>query len=102
MYEGVQTEAKESATLHAQGVCMVDLFAVQEGDFGRVEVVKHHHDLVMHAHPYTHFSYWLGGGLVHSRVGSHTVHMGPEMALGVNSHASHDLRLNDASQAAVF
>jgi AraC-like DNA-binding protein len=28
-------------------------FAVQEGDFGRIEVVKHHHDLVMHAHPYT-------------------------------------------------
>ena len=40
--------------------------------------------------------------MVHSRVGPHTVHMGPEMALGVNSHASHDLRLNDASQAAVF
>jgi AraC-like DNA-binding protein len=81
---------------------MVDFFAVREGGFGRVEVVKHHHDLVMHAHPYTHFSFWLGGGLVHSRVGLHTVQIGPDVALGVNSHASHDLRLNDASQAAVF
>jgi AraC-like DNA-binding protein len=81
---------------------MVDFFAVKEGDFGRVEVVKHHHDLVMHAHPYTHFSFWLSGGLVHSRVGQHTVQVGPEVALGVNSHASHDLRLNDASEAAVF
>jgi AraC-like DNA-binding protein len=95
-------DEKESATLHPQGECMVDFFAVKEGEFGRVEVVKHHHDLVMHAHPYTHFSFWLGGGLVHSRVGTHTVQIGPDVALGVNSYASHDLRLNDANQAAIF
>lgn len=81
---------------------MVDFYVVKEGDFGRVEVVKQHHDLVMHAHPYTHFSYWVGGGLVHSRVGQHTVQMGSDVALGVNSHVSHDLRLNDANQAAIF
>ena len=81
---------------------MVDFFAVQEGDFGRIEVVKHHHDLVVHAHPYTHFSFWLGGGLAHSRVGQHTVQIGPDVALGVNSNASHDFRLNDANKAAVF
>lgn len=81
---------------------MVDFYVVKEGDFGRVEVVKQHHDLVMHAHPYTHFSYWVGGGLVHSRVGQYTVQMGSDVALGVNSHVSHDLRLNDANQAAIF
>ena len=81
---------------------MVDFFAVKEGVFGRVEVVKHHHDLVMHAHPYTHFSFWLGGGLMHSRVEQHTVQIGPDVALGVNSHASHDLRLNDTNEPVVF
>jgi AraC-like DNA-binding protein len=81
---------------------MVDFFVVKEGDFGRIEVVKHHHDLVVHAHPYTHFSFWLGGGLAHSRVGQHTVQIGPDVALGVNSNASHDFRLNDANKAAVF
>jgi AraC-like DNA-binding protein len=81
---------------------MVDFFAVKEGNFGRVEVVKHHHDLVMHAHPYTHFSFWLSGGSAHSRVGHNTVQIGPDVALGVNSNASHDLRLDDANVAAVF
>lgn len=81
---------------------MVDFYTVKEGDFGRVEVVKQHHDLVMHAHPYTHFSYWVSGGLVHSRVGQHTVQLGSNVALGVNSHVSHDLRLNDGNQAAIF
>jgi AraC-like DNA-binding protein len=84
------------------GVDMVDFFAVNEGDYGRIEVVKHNHDLVMHAHPYTHFSFWLGGGTAHSSVGPHLVKLGPEVALGVNSHASHDLRLNDAQKPAVF
>jgi AraC-like DNA-binding protein len=102
LFESVQIDKDESATLHPQGARMVDFFAVKEGDFGRIEVVKHHHDLVMHAHHYTHFSFWLGGGLVRSRVGQHTVQIGPEVALGVNSHASHDLRLNDASEPAVF
>jgi len=81
---------------------MVDFFAVTEGDFGRVEVVEHHHDLVMHAHPQTHFAFWLGGGLAHARVGQEMIPLGPDMALGVNSHASHDLRLNDPDKAAVF
>lgn len=95
-------DVRKSATLRAQGACMADFFVVKEGDFGRVEVVKHRHDLVMHAHPYTHFSFWLSGGSVHSRVGQHTVKIGPDVALGVNSHASHDLRLDVSNQAAIF
>ncbi len=81
---------------------MVDFFAVAEGHYGRLEVVEHQHDLVVHAHPYTHFSFWLGGGLAHSRIGPEVIQMGPDVALGVNSHASHDLRLNDPLQAAIF
>jgi AraC-like DNA-binding protein len=81
---------------------MVDFFAVTEGDYGRVEVVKHQHDLVTRSHPYTHFSYWMGGGLAHSRVGHEVVALGPNMALGVNSHASHDLRLSSDAQAVGF
>jgi AraC-like DNA-binding protein len=92
----------QSVTLLLQGADMVEFFAVSEGDYGRVEVVEHHHDLVMHAHTHTHFSFWLGGGLAHARVGQVVVQLGPDMALGVNNHASHDLRLNDPDEAAVF
>lgn len=81
---------------------MVEFFAVTEGDYGRIEVVEHHHDLVMHAHTHTHFAYWLGGGLAHARVGPEVVQLGPDMALGVNSRASHDLRLNTPDRPAVF
>jgi AraC-like DNA-binding protein len=101
MYCNVQNNINKSATLQAQGVAMVDLFAVTEGDYGRVEVVEHNHDLVMHAHPYTQFAFWLGGGMARSRVGQHMVQLGPDMALGVNSHASHDLRLEDPEKPAV-
>jgi len=80
---------------------MDDFFAVAEGDYGRVEVVEHHHNLVTHAHPYTQFAFWLGGGTAHARVGSQAVQLGPDLALGVNSHASHDLRLDDTGQPAV-
>jgi len=81
---------------------MAELFAVNEGDYGRAEVVEHHHDLVVHAHTHTHFSYWLGGGLAHSHLGSDVVQIGPDVALGVNSHTSHDLCLNDTSQPTIF
>lgn len=81
---------------------MVDFLAVIDGSYGRVEVVAHKHDLVMRSHPYTHFAFWLGGGLAHSRVGSQVVQLGPDMALGVNSHASHDLHLNDPCEPVIF
>lgn len=81
---------------------MVEFFAVTEGDYGRVEVVEHQHDLVMHAHSHTHFAIWLGGGLAHAHVGHDVVQLGPDMALGVNSHAAHDLRLNDPERSVVF
>jgi AraC-like DNA-binding protein len=97
-----QMDANQSATFQSQGADMVEFFAVSEGDYGRVEVVEHHHDLVMHAHTHTHFAFWLGGGLAHARVGPDVVQLGADMALGVNSHASHDLRLNDLGQPAVF
>jgi AraC-like DNA-binding protein len=102
MFCNEQNLQRKSATFHLRGIDMVDYFAVAEGDYGRVEVVEHKHDLVMHAHPYTHFSFWLGGGKAHSRVGTQMVQLGSDVALGVNSHASHDLRLNEAGRSAVF
>ena len=81
---------------------MVDCYVVKEGDYGRVELIRHHHDLVMHGNPYTHFAFWVCGGSAISHVGNHVVQIGPDTALGVNSNASHDLRLVDSECAAVF
>lgn len=81
---------------------MLDLFASMQGDYGHVEVVKYSHDLVVHAHPQTHFSFWLGGGLAHAHVDKSLAQLGPDLALGVNSHASHDLCLHDAQRGAIF
>ena len=81
---------------------MLDLFASIQGDYGHVEVVKYNHDLVMHAHPQTHFSFWLGGGLAHAHVDKSLAQLGPDLALGVNSHVSHDLCLHDAQRGAIF
>lgn len=81
---------------------MIDCFVVKEGDYGRVELIKHDHDLVMHAHPHTHFSFWVCGGLATSHVGNDIVQIGPNLALGLNSNASHDLRLADSDSAAFF
>ena len=81
---------------------MVDCYVVKEGDYGRVELIRHHHDLVIHANPYTHFAFWVCGGSAISHVGNHVVQIGPDTALGVNSNASHDLRLVDSECAAVF
>ena len=81
---------------------MTDCFVVKEGDYGRIELIRHHHDLVMRAHPHTHFAFWVYGGKATSQVGNHTVTIGPDVALGVNSNASHDLRLADSKHAGVF
>ncbi len=80
---------------------MVDCYVVKEGDYGRIELIRHHHDLVMHAHPYTHFAFWVCGGLATSHVGNDIVQIGPHMALGVNSNASHDLRLAEPDSATI-
>jgi len=81
---------------------MHDLFALTHGDYGHVEVVKYSHDLVVHAHPQTLFSFWLGGGLAYAHVDKSLAQLGPDLALGVNSHASHDLCLHDAQRGAIF
>lgn len=79
---------------------MLDFFAVAEGPYGRVEVVVVHTHLTTHSHPYTHFTFWLGGGKVESRVGTQQVQLGTHQALGINSHVSHDMRLLDVDEKA--
>ena len=81
---------------------MLDCFGVKEGDYGRIELIRHHHDLVMRAHAQSHFAFWVYGGEATSQVGNHTVTMGPDVDLGVNSNASHDLRWADTKHAVVF
>lgn len=81
---------------------MFDRYVVKEGDFGRIEVIRHQHDLVMRAHPYTHFAFWVSGGSATSNVGNHAVTICPDVALVVNSNASHDLQMTDSKNAVVF
>lgn len=76
--------------------------AVIEGSFGRVEVMNLNHDLVMQAHPRTHFGYWLGGGKAQANIDGKVVNFNDENALVANSHESHDLRLADTEQPAQF
>ena len=77
---------------------MFQSMRVLEGAFGRVEVIEIQKSLVMHAHPYVHFTLWLKGGFAYAHVGAQTVEISAQSGLGLNSHASHDLQLNDVHQ----
>jgi len=81
---------------------MVSIYSMFEGPFGRAEVVEHCHNLVVHAHSQTHFVFWLGGGAARAHVASEEVVFGRQMVLGINSLMSHDLRLAQVTEPAVF
>ncbi len=76
--------------------------SIIEGEFGRIEVLEFQHDLVMQAHPQTHFGFWLGGGAATTHLAGHVVRFDDTTALAANSHESHDLRLLDPEQPALF
>jgi AraC-like DNA-binding protein len=44
----------------------------------------------------------LGGGGAQAQIDKNFVQLGPDLALGVNSHVSHDLCLHDAQRGAIF
>ncbi len=81
---------------------MVDVYSVVNGAFGRLEVVQYSHDLVMHAHSETHFAFWLYGGDAYVNVGNNQFKCARNLVLGINSLASHDLKLVDAYSPAFF
>ncbi len=81
---------------------MTDAYALREGVFGRAVVLHLHDDLVAHAHAETQFAFWLGGGRVQANLGSEVVQYSENIALGTNAYESHDARLLDKTQPAVF
>jgi AraC-like DNA-binding protein len=81
---------------------MAAIYSVLEGPFGRAEVVEYNHNLVVHAHSQIHFGFWMGGGTAHAHVASHEVTFSRQMVLTLNSLMSHDLRLNQVENPALF
>lgn len=81
---------------------MPESYALHEGAFGRAVVLELRDDLVAHAHSETQFSFWLGGGHAVANLSNEVVPYGEDVALGTNAYESHDARLVDKSQPAVF
>jgi AraC-like DNA-binding protein len=81
---------------------MAETYALREGAFGRVVVLELRDDLVAHAHADTQFAFWLGGGRSEANLTNGKVEYSEEVALGANAYESHDTRLVDKSQPAVF
>lgn len=79
-----------------------DAYALHEGAFGRAVVLDLREDLVAHAHGETQFAFWLGGGRVQANLANDVVEYSEDLALGTNAYESHDARLLDKSQPAVF
>jgi AraC-like DNA-binding protein len=81
---------------------MPESYALHEGAFGRAVVLELRDDLVAHAHAETQFAFWLGGGRAVANLSNEVVPYGEDVALGTNAYESHDARLVDKSQPAVF
>lgn len=81
---------------------MSESYALHEGGFGRAVVLELRDDLVAHAHAETQFAFWLGGGRAVANLANGTVHYSEDVALGTNAYESHDARLLDKRQPAVF
>lgn len=79
-----------------------DTYALHAGAFGRAVVLDLSEDLVAHAHSETQFAFWLGGGRVQARLANEVVDYREDVALGTNAYESHDARLLDKCQPAVF
>lgn len=81
---------------------MTEAYALHEGDFGRAVVLELRDDLVAHSHAEMQFAFWLGGARAQANLGSTVVEYTEHVALGTNSYESHDARLLQKGQPAVF
>lgn len=81
---------------------MPESYALHEGAFGRAVVLELRDDLVAHAHAEAQFAFWLGGGRAVANLANEVVQYSEDVALGTNSYESHDARLLDKQQPAVF
>ncbi len=72
---------------------MSEIFAMVEGEFGKVVVIEVQHSLVPHAHSEIQMIYWLGGGHCQVQVGDERVVCDETIAIGVNRYQAHDMTL---------
>jgi AraC-like DNA-binding protein len=75
---------------------MGDIFAMAEGQFGKVVVIELCHSLVPHSHPEIQFSYWLAGGQCNGRVGEASASCSESQAMVINRYQAHDAELMQA------
>lgn len=75
---------------------MGDIFAMAEGQFGKVVVIELCHNLVPHSHPEIQFSYWLAGGQCKGRVGEASACCSENQAIVINRYQAHDAELAQA------
>ena len=81
---------------------MSDVFAMAEGQFGKVVVIELCHDLVSHSHSEIQFSYWLAGGQCYGRVGEASACCSEVQAMVINRYQAHDAKLVQADAPATL
>ena len=80
---------------------MQDIYAVVEGDFGKVVVIEVMQNLVPHAHEQIQLGYWLSGGSACCHVGAETVLFNDGVVASCNSYQSHDMVLINATEPVI-
>ncbi len=80
---------------------MQDIYAVIEGNFGKVVVRDMTQNLVTHAHSQIQLSYWLGGGSANCRVGEQETVFTDGLITACNSYESHDMVLTVPSESVI-
>ncbi len=81
---------------------MAESFALHEGAYGRVALLRLRSGLVAHAHSDSHIVWWLGGAAAQTRIGTQVVRYSSAQASAVNAYEQHDLTLASDEGAAVF
>jgi AraC-like DNA-binding protein len=77
-------------------------FALHEGAYGRVALLRLRTGLVTHAHSDSHIVWWLAGAAAQTRIGTQVVRYSSAQASAVNAYEQHDLTLARGEGPAVF
>lgn len=77
---------------------MSALFALVEGEFGKVAVQELSHSIVPHVHSEIEIGYWLAGSSCSGMVGDQSVLFSANQAVGVNKYEAHDIKISQGSE----
>jgi AraC-like DNA-binding protein len=81
---------------------VAESFALHEGAYGRVALLRLRTGLVAHAHSDSHIVWWLAGAAAQTRIGTQVVRYSSAQASAINAYEQHDLTLASDEGAAVF